>query len=377
MVVCELKLAISASEAEKSPIMMRAARYDAFGGPIRVVTVPVPEAPADGVLVEVKATGVCRSDWHGWKGHDGDIAAHGLPFTPGHELSGVVAAVGEGVRSFRVGDRVTVPFILSCGSCRECARARPTICERQQQPGFTQHGSFAQYVALPRAERNLLKLHDNVSFVAAAALGCRTTTAYRAVVHRGRLAAGETLAVFGCGGVGLSAVMIGCSLGARVIAVDTSMGALARAKAFADLGGSVHTVDASAPADEVRNAVRALTPHAGGADLSIDAAGFKATCEHAVWCARRGGRVVQVGLPLGGCSPVVPMARVAGWELEIYGSHGMASDDFGPLLDALASGSLPVERLVGRCVSLAEGAKALEAMDDGSPHGITMITDFS
>ena len=89
------------------------------------------------MLIEVKATGVCRSDWHGWKGHDSDIADHGLPFVPGHELSGIVVQLGEGVSGFAVGDRVAVPFILSCGGCRECARGRPTICEDQEQPGFS------------------------------------------------------------------------------------------------------------------------------------------------------------------------------------------------------------------------------------------------
>ena len=228
----------TSAAAAPQPVTMRAAAYSAFGGPITVQELPKPEAPPGGVLIEVKATGVCRSDWHGWKGHDSDIVDHGLPFVPGHELSGIVAALVEGVSSFAVGDRVAVPFILSCGRCRECARGRPTICEEQEQPGFTRFGSFAEFVALPRAERNLAKLpaavsvatHGpcspvarrargcnpvcpaeieaatlcaQVSFEAAAALGCRGTTAYRAVVQQGRLAAGESAAVFGCGGLGL------------------------------------------------------------------------------------------------------------------------------------------------------------------------------
>jgi len=222
--------------------------YHEFGGPIRVEDVPVPVAPPGGVVIEVRATGVCRSDWHGWSGHDSDIEDHGLPFTPGHELNGVIASLGEGVTTFSIGERVAVPFILSCGTCRECLRSKPTVCEDQEQPvrvrkdgplvrlqrqiyriavhscdsspglnaarclsllpqGFTMHGSFAEFVALPRAERNISHLPDEVSFSAAAALGCRTTTAFRAVVQQGRLVEGEVLAVFGCGGVGLSGAL--------------------------------------------------------------------------------------------------------------------------------------------------------------------------
>ena len=182
--------------------------------PNQVQELPKPEAPPGGVLIEVKATGVCRSDWHGWKGHDSDIADHGLPFVPGHELSGIVVQLGEGVSGFAVGDRVAVPFILSCGGCRECARGRPTICEDQEQPGFTRFGSFAEFVSLPRADRNLAHLPAEVSFEAAAALGCRGTTAYRAVVQQGRLGEGESVAVFGCGGLGLSCVMMAKAHGA-------------------------------------------------------------------------------------------------------------------------------------------------------------------
>lgn len=203
---------------------MRAAVYGAFSGPINIQEVPKPYAPAGGLLLRVKACGVCRSDYHGWKGLDSDIVQHGLPFTPGHELSGVVVKLGEGTTKFQVGDRVAVPFILSCGACRQCARSRPTICEAQAQPGFTFPGGFAEFVAIPRADRNCSLIPPKVSFLQAAALGCRMTTAYRAVMQQGRLKPGETLAVFGCGGLGLSAVMVALAAAenVRVLAVDPS-----------------------------------------------------------------------------------------------------------------------------------------------------------
>ena len=357
------------------PTTMQAAVYRSFGGPIQVETIPRPKAPADGVVIKVKATGVCRSDWHGWKGHDSDIEDHGLPFVPGHEVSGIVVEVGSDVCKFSVGDRVAVPFILSCGCCRECdpaGRNRPTICERQQQPGFTMMGSFAEYLALPRADRNLSVIPKGVSFVEAAALGCRFTTAYRAMVQQGNISAQQTVAVFGCGGLGLSCVMIAAasktSRSLRIIAIDVNDEALHKARDV----GATDVVNAKTTAD-VRKRILELT-NGMGADLTIDAAGFKQTCEDAVWTTRRGGRMVQVGLPIGGQDPVIPMGLIAGREIEIFGSHGCAAEDMPDILNLVASGRLNPKALVEREVGLAEGAKAIMDMDNGSPIGITMVT---
>lgn len=338
------------------------------------------------------ATGVCRSDWHGWKGHDSDVIEHGLPFVPGHEVSGVVTEVGKDVTSLRVGDRVAVPFILSCGSCRECLPPldRPTVCENQTQPGFTMRGSFAEYLSLPRADRNLSVIPEGVSYVEAAALGCRFTTAYRAVVQRGRIDRAGTVAVFGCGGLGLSCVMIaaadgvGSSAGAgddriricrqkRIIAIDVSESALAKAKEL----GATDAVDARLGDDHVRARVLALTD-GKGVDLTIDAAGTAPTCENAVWTTRRAGRMVQVGLPLGGRRyPIVPMGVVAAREIDIMGSHGLAASDMPDVLQLVAKGFLDPGRLVEREVNFEQGARAIQEMDKGSPLGITMVTSFA
>jgi alcohol dehydrogenase len=398
---------------------MNAAVYHSFGGPIRVETVSRPTtAPSEGVIIQVMASGVCRSDWHGWKGHDSDIIQHGLPFCPGHECSGIVVHVGAKVQRMTRGDRVAVPFILSCGTCRFCAppHCQPTICKRQQQPGFTQWGSYAEYLVIPHADRNLRILPDAVSFVQAAALGCRFTTAYRAVVQQGRLGRGgssgldrgkekshrtsnledeakvESIAIFGCGGVGLSCIMIAAALApknCRIIAIDVSLAALDKSRSL----GATHTVqvptlaskdDVSATEEEgratikqqLREQVCRLTREGDGADLSIDAAGFAATSEHAVWCTRPGGRMVQVGLPIGHGVPEIPMGRVVGKELELVGSHGFAATDLLHLLDMVAQGQLDPSRLVEREVSLTEGCRVLEAMDHSSPLGIVVITDF-
>src|SRR3954463_10848378 len=191
---------------------MKALRYDEFKGPLRVVDVPEPAPSPAGVVVRVGATGVCRSDWHGWQGHDPDIV---LPHVPGHELAGTIKAVGPDVRNWSVGDRVTVPFVCACGKCEQCVAGDHQVCARQTQPGFTHWGSFAELVALHAADVNLVALPDDLSFSTAAALGCRYSTSYRAVVAQGRIAEGEWLAVYGCGGVGLSPIQIGAALGAR------------------------------------------------------------------------------------------------------------------------------------------------------------------
>ena len=354
---------------------MQAALYYEFGGPISIETIPIPSVPHDGVVLQVMATGVCRSDWHGWKGHDSDIRDHGLPFCPGHEVSGIVVTVGKDCRNFFAGNRVAVPFILSCGSCVYCTRdQQPTVCSHQRQPGFTQFGSFAEYVALPRADRNLRILPDAVSFIQAAALGCRFTTAYRAVVQQGKCDQHTTpcICIFGVGGLGLSSVMIAAAIGVnKIIAVDIHQAALDKAREL----GATHGILAADDHDVI-DRILELTD-GEGTPLTIEAAGFASTCENAIRCTRRGGRMVQVGLPIGGKLPQVPMGLVAGRELELLGSHGASADTLAELLDLVASGRLDPSRIVEQEVDLENGVKVLQSMDRASPLGMTMITSFA
>ncbi|NBX21957.1 MAG: alcohol dehydrogenase, partial [Betaproteobacteria bacterium] len=208
---------------------MQAVVYEAFSAPPRLQTVPDPTPETHGVVVKVQATGVCRSDWHGWVGHDTDIV---LPHVPGHELAGTVEAVGKDVTRWKVGDRVTVPFVGGCGSCPECHSGNQQVCEKQFQPGFTHWGSFAQYVSIHKADLNLVALPETLDFATAASLGCRFVTSFRAVVDQGKTSAGQWVAVHGCGGVGLSAIMIAHAVGANVVAIDISEDKLAMARAM-------------------------------------------------------------------------------------------------------------------------------------------------
>ncbi|MEQ8604091.1 MAG: zinc-dependent alcohol dehydrogenase family protein [Marivibrio sp.] len=348
---------------------MRAALYRAFQEPLTIESVDDPDCPSDGVVLEVKANGVCRSDWHGWMGHDPDIR---LPHVPGHELTGVVAAVGRDCEGWAAGDRAAAPFILGCGRCPSCAAGQPQVCDDQAQPGFTYWGGFAEYVAIPRARLNLVRLPESLGFVEAASLGCRFTTAFRAAVEQGRLRAGEWLAVHGCGGVGLSAVMIAKAAGAQVAAVDVDPQALAAAQT---LGAGV-LINARS-VDDVPAAVREAT--GGGAHVSLDALGHRETCRNSILCLRTQGRHVQVGLLAGGHKdPPLPMGRVIARELELIGSHGMAAHRFPQLFEMIAAGALDPARLVTQRLSLEDGAALLMRMGEpgGAPHGVAVIDRF-
>jgi alcohol dehydrogenase len=339
---------------------VRAVVYDRFGETPELRTVPDPAPPPGGVVVEVRATGLCRSDWHGWRGHDPDITP---PHVPGHEFAGVLAAVGTGVTNWRVGDRVTAPFICACGTCPACLAGDQQVCHRQQQPGFTHWGSFAELVVVHHAEVNLVRLPEAVTFATAASLGCRFATAFRAVVAQGRVGAGQWVAVHGCGGVGLSAVMIAVAAGARVVAVDVQPAALAMATRL----GARTAVDAGST--DVAAAIRSLTD--GGAHLSLDALGSQDTLTASIEGLRRRGRHVQVGLLPE--RPAVPMERVIAHELEVVGSHGMPAHAYETLLPLVADGVLRPAELVTGELALSAAPAALAALDGPAPPGIRVI----
>ncbi|MBJ7610494.1 MAG: zinc-dependent alcohol dehydrogenase family protein [Candidatus Dormibacteraeota bacterium] len=342
---------------------MKAVQFDAYGEQPRLTEVPAPVVPADGVVIEVGATGLCRSDWHAWRGHE-PVA---LPHIPGHEFAGVVSAVGDAVRSWSVGDRVTAPFVLGCGACQYCRGGDAQVCPDQRQPGFTGPGSFAELVAVERADFNLVGLPDELDFVTAASLGCRFATAFRALTTHGRVGPGQWVAILGCGGVGLSAVMIATALGAQVVVVDLSAAALARAENL----GAAATVNA-ATETEPAAAVVALT--GGGAHLAMDAFGSAATAFASVTSLRPRGRHLQVGLLHGDeTTPALPIDQVIAHELEIYGSHGMAAHEYPAMLELVTSGALHPERLIGSVIGLHDAPAALAAMDRPAASGITVI----
>ncbi len=345
---------------------MRAVYYEEYLKPPRIANLPDPTPSHTGVVVKVEATGLCRSDWHGWMGHDPDIV---LPHVPGHELAGVIVALGRDVKNWKLGDRVTVPFVSGCGHCGECATGHQHICDNQVQPGFTCWGSFAEFVALEYADLNLVRVPEAMSFVTAAGLGCRFVTSFSAVIDKGRCLPGEWVAVHGCGGVGLSAIMIAASLGANVIAVDLTDEKLAFAKSF----GASAVVNGSKV--KVVDAIRDIS--GGGVHLSIDALGHSATAMNSVRCLRKRGRHIQVGLMLAEhARAAMPMDLVISKELEIKGSHGMQAHRYPAMFRMISRGLLRPDKLVGREIALDDAPAALMAMDEFVGTGISVITRF-
>jgi D-arabinose 1-dehydrogenase-like Zn-dependent alcohol dehydrogenase len=339
---------------------MRAILVEKYGVLPTVQDVPEPVPSEGGVVLKVEATGLCRSDWHGWQGHDSDIV---LPHVPGHEFAGTIAALGPGVTGWQVGERVTSPFICACGECEQCLAGNQQVCPNQLQPGFNYWGSFAEYVAVPFAEVNLIRLPDSLDFDTAAGLGCRFATSFRAVRQVGRVQAGESVVVFGCGGVGLSAVMIAAALGARVIAVDTNPDALALATRY----GAADTVLVAGP-DTVQE-ILDLT--GGGAHVTMDALGSSQIIQDALRSLRPRGRHLQVGLLPSGVQ--LDVSRLIGQELEWLGSHGMAAHAYPEMLALVASGELKPADLITRVIGLDEVPAALDALTTATPAGVTVI----
>ena len=339
---------------------MRAAVMRSFEEPLVVSDVDDPACPPDGVVLRVLASGVCRSDWHGWMGHDPSIA---LPHVPGHELCGSVVSVGPEVRGWSEGARVTVPFCCGCGVCEPCRLGETQVCEQDFQPGFTAWGSFASFVAIPRADLNLVAVPSGLSDVEAASLGCRFMTAWAALHVHADVRAGEWVAVHGCGGVGLAAVMIAVAAGARVAAIDIDEAKLTRARS---LGAE------AAVSSDVVASVMDVT--GGGAHVSLDALGHPTTCVNSVECLRKRGRHVQVGLLLGDARVVgMPMAKVIAKELRIFGVHGMAVRHYDGMLSAIAGGSVRPGELVAKTIGLDEVGAELASMGHFAQEGVTVV----
>ena len=307
------------------------------------------------------ATGVCRSDWHAWKGHD-PVA---LPHIGGHEFAGVVAAAGPEVTRWRAGDRVTAPFACGCGRCEYCLAGDAQVCPRQTQPGFTGPGSFAELVAVHAADANLVALpggrrlrhrglpglpvRHRVPRGHRARPGAARGLAGRARLRRGRAVRGDDRRGPGRARGGRRRLRRRAGAGPRT----RRGGGRGRGQA-ADLAAAIGEITG------------------GGAHVSIDALGSPAVAADSVRCLRRRGRHVQVGLLPGGPVPL-PMDLVIARELEIYGSHGMAARDYPAMMRMVADGTLRPGLLVGEVIGLEDVGRALAAMDGPAGAGMTVV----
>ena len=347
---------------------MIAAVYQQFQQEIQLQQVPDPELSPHGVILQVNATGLCRSDWHGWMGHDADIT---LPHVPGHEMSGVIVEIGAEVKNWRLGQRVTLPFVCGCGQCLYCRQGDPQVCDFQFQPGFTHWGSFAELVHIHYAQQNLVALPDSIADRDAAALGCRFATSFRALVDQGRVNHSHWVAIFGCGGVGLSAIMIAKAFDASVVAVDVNEAALEQAQ---DLGA-----DLTLNAKNQANLPAVIKEHtSGGAHLTLDALGHRNVVSTCLKSLRKRGRHIQVGLLDPQVQNVpIPMNLMVAGELEIYGSHGMQASRYQQLISMIEQGQLQPGKLITREINLGEAPQALMEMDRFDHAGVTVVTNFS
>lgn len=331
-----------------------------------VKEVPVPEIDDNGVLVKTMANGVCRSDWHVWIG-DQDIIQDVI----GHEFSGVVEKVGSNIKNFKPGDRVIVPFSGSDGTCPYCLAGETNRCDSFLVPGSAYQGGYGEYVAVPLGDRNVMHLPDSLSFADAAALGCRFMTAYHGLVDRVSVTPGETVVVYGCGGVGLSAVQIASSMGATVIGVDINDENLQLAKeSGADYIINSKEVDPVEKVMEITN---------GGADVSVDALGIKETCINGINSLKKGGRHLQVGVTTkkeGGFIDI-PVDEMVIAEKSFITTLGIPASRFTPLLHQVASGKLDPSKMVSGHIKLSDVEKIFQDMSDFKVKGTYVVTDFN
>ena len=347
---------------------MRAAIITDYRRPLTIATVANPELPRDGIIMKVRATGVCRSDWNTWMGHYRDQIS--LPLIPGHEMAGDVIEIGPDVTGLRPGDRVTVPFGLACGRCDICLSGHHQSCDAQIQPSTDFDGSFAELIALPRAGINVVRLPDEVGYAEAASLGCRFITAFRGVVEQAAVRPGDWLAVHGCGGVGLSAVMIAAATGVSVVAVDIDDATLAKASEL----GAAATVNALRT-QNVPEEIIEITK--GGAHASMDSLGSTVTCQNSILCLRALGRHVQVGLMKHShAHPAIPMGVVVAREIDIRGSRGMSPKNYPSVFNMIRSGVVAAKSLIGAELTLEEGAELLTRMDQFPGTGVAVIPSF-
>jgi alcohol dehydrogenase len=350
--------------------MRTAAVLSEYDAPLTVTEVESVTPGANGIVVETAACGICRSDWHAWKGHWPSVPTddHIL----GHEPAGTVTAVGDDVENFAVGDDVGIPFNVACGHCSSCWSGDSHLCADGLSLGFTGDlpGAFASEFAIPNADFNAVSLPDGMTAVEMAGLGCRFATAFHGLAHKADVHAGDWLAVHGCGGIGLSAVNVGAALGANVVAVDLNQDALD----LAEQVGATATVEAGDI--DVPKAVRDVTN--GGANVSVDALGIAETCRNSIDSLAQQGQHVQVGMTTDDEAGEIslPVDQMVGSELEFVGVKGMPPSRYPELFRMIAGDKLTPADLVTNEVSLDDVSGRLASMDDYGTLGMEVVTEF-
>jgi propanol-preferring alcohol dehydrogenase len=343
------------------PDRMQAARlYEP--GPVKIEEVATPSPGPGEVLVEVAACGVCGSDVHITVERSQTLTHY--PRTPGHEAAGTVAALGEGVELWSIGDRVSLWCGVVCGTCDDCVAGHENQCRHFEVLGFDRDGAFAQYVIIPA--NNLFALPDQVPLDHAAILTDAVSTPYHALAVRGGLRAGESVAIFGVGGLGIHAVQLARMLGAgRVFAVDVRDAALARAREFG--------ADTVIRADTERAARRIRDETAGrGVDLAVELIGVADAVEEAGKCLAHSGRLVLVGI--GACRPRLPrLEPFVAFSQSVLGSFGARKQDLRDLIGHAAEGKLDLSRSITAHHPLSDLNACLTALHEKKRDTVRLI----
>ena len=331
---------------------MKAVVFHGAKAGLKIEDIPVPQIGPDQILVKVAACGVCHTDLH--------YIEHGVPtfkkppIVLGHEASGIVEEVGRDVSNVTQGQRVLIPAVLTCGRCKFCRLGRENICADMKMLGNHFDGAYAEYVAVPA--KDVLDLPESIPLEESSIIADAISTPYHAVKNRARVQPGDTVVVFGCGGVGINAVQMASAAGGYVIAVDINERKLQWASEF----GAAETIDAS-QVDRVSKEVKKLT--GGGADIAMEVIGNPRTIEEAFESVRVGGRLCVVGYTHEAISIVA--GKIMFKELEVVGSLGCRPVDYVSLIRMVVQGKIDVKRQVTHRFKLEEISQAFEVMKEG------------
>ncbi len=331
---------------------MKAAIFYKAKEPLQLEEIPTPEPGPGDLLIKVAACGLCHTDL--------SYIDHGVPtfkqppLILGHEISGTVAELGAGVNHWQVGAHVLLPAVYGCGSCQMCRTGRENICENMVMFGNHEDGGYAEFVLAPA--KDTIALPDEIPLVEGAIIADAVTTPYHAVINRGQVKPGDSVVVFGCGGIGINIVQMAASVGAQVIAVDIADSKLEWAKKL----GAAATINPK-NVDRIDKEVRKLT--AGGARIGFEAIGNPVTQEQTFASLGTGGRLVLVGYAPKPMS--LNSGRVMFREMEVIGSLGCRAADYPRVLELARLGKIKVKELVTRKFPLEAINQALDYVRSG------------
>lgn len=328
---------------------MKAGRLHKFGEPIKIEQIPIPEIGPGEVLVRVKACGICHTDT---RISSGEQPPSKLPIVLGHEPAGIIEKVGQGVTTLKVGDRVSVDSMISCGHCHNCFVGRDNLCSNSLSLGFDWDGGWAEYMRAPAA--NCFVVPDEISYEEAAIITDAVATTFHAM-KRGEVGVGDVVAIFGVGGLGINAIQMAKAFGAaKVIAVDRKE----EKRQLALAVGADEAVDLNAV--DLKKRLKALSG-GEGVDVAVEFIGLDMTIQKAIECLRKGGKAVLVGLFTGNLQTNAFL--VVAKEIEIRGVWTLVKQEFPHIIELVRSGKVDLSRSITHRIPLDEVNRGLEILE--------------